>query len=386
MPYSRREFLTTAGAAAASLMAPALAGAAPRRRPNILFILMDDMGWMDCTPYGSRFYETPNLERLARRSLLFTDAYAANPLCSPTRASILTGKYPARLGITTPVGHLPPLPPDAPLYPKEAPPWRKVLYPESRRHLPLEEHTIAEALREAGYRTGFVGKWHLGLPEEYWPGAQGFEVNLGGGGYPAPPDFFSPYGIKSLPDGPAGEYITDRLTDEAIRFMETHHAEPFFLCLWHYAVHSAWGYKPEMAKAFLEKRDPRGKQSNAVMAAMLKSADEGIGRVLDTLDSLGLTRDTVIVFASDNGGLTHTRADMRRVPPDDGENLRPGPRMLREYWRLVRDMPPTNNEPLRGGKATVFEGGTRVPLLISWPGVAPARAPGSEVGRWGINK
>ena len=164
MPYSRREFLTTAGAAAASLMAPALAGAAPRRRPNILFILMDDMGWMDCTPYGSRFYETPNLERLARRSLLFTDAYAANPLCSPTRASILTGKYPARLGITTPVGHLPPLPPDAPLYPKEAPPWRKVLYPESRRHLPLEEHTIAEALREAGYRTGFVVKWHLGLP------------------------------------------------------------------------------------------------------------------------------------------------------------------------------------------------------------------------------
>ncbi len=177
---SRREFIRAAGFSAAWLLAPRFlpARGVSKRRPNIVFILADDMGWMDSTVYGSRYYRTPNLERLARRGMLFTEAYAASPLCSPTRASIMTGKYPARLGITTPACHLPPRPKDAPILAERARPSMKMICPESRRFLPLEEYTIGEAFKDAGYATGFIGKWHLGLAAQYHPGAQGFDFDL----------------------------------------------------------------------------------------------------------------------------------------------------------------------------------------------------------------
>ena len=349
---TRRRFLRTIGLAAASAATVGCratrAARLTARRPNIIFFLADDLGWMDSTVYGSRYYETPNIERLAKRGMLFTDAYAANPLCSPTRASIMTGKYPARLGITTPAGHLPPL--DEPLMPGTAAPGRKVICPRSRRFLPPEEVTLGEAFRDAGYRTGFFGKWHLGLRPEHWPEAQGFEVSFHGAPDPGPPSYFSPYRFRAgtVTDGPKGEYITDRLTDEALRYVERHKAEPFFLCFWHWAVHAPFQAKEALVEKYRDKTDPRGKQGCAVMAGMIRSLDESLGRLLEGLDRLGIADDTVILFFSDNGG---------------------------NMYNVVEGRPPTNNAPLRGGKATIYEGGTREPCVVVWPGVVK---PGSR--------
>jgi len=311
------------------------------------------MGWMDSTVYGSRYYRTPHLERLAARGMMFTDAYAANPLCSPTRASIMTGKYPCRLGITMPAGHLP-AQPDVPLLGKTAPTWHKMVCPRARRFLPLGEYTVAEAFRDAGYATAFIGKWHLGHAT-WWPKKQGFDVNIAGGHYPGPPSYFSPYRIKTLTDGPRGEYITDRLTDEAVGYLRkaarADH-KPFMMCFWHYAVHAPFQGKAKLIRTYSKLKDPRGMQGCATMGAMLQSMDESLGRVLDTLDKTKLADNTIVIFFSDNGGNMYSRVEGR---------------------------PPTNNHPLRGGKGIIYEGGVREPCVVVWPGAVKPGSRSSEV-------
>jgi len=358
---SRREFmvgLASAGVGAALLGRPAAA----ERRPNVVVFLVDDLGWMDCTVYGSRYYETPNVERLAAASVRFTNAYSAAPLCTATRASIMTGKYPGRLHITGASGHMPERP--GPLLPAQGPPHQEILSPRCQGYLPLEEYTIAEAMRDAGYRTGFVGKWHLGHDEKYWPEHQGFDRNVGGGRWPGPPSYFSPYRISNLPDGPEGEYIADRLTDEALAFIDDAQGEPFFLCLWQYAVHAPYQCKDEYREYFEGKKDPRGAQDNAVMGAMVRSMDESLGRVLDKLEEQGLRDNTIILFSSDNGGNMYDRTAR------DGTNL--------GAW-APEGRTPTNNAPLRGGKGSVYEGGVRVPALVYWPGVVAPNTVSHEV-------
>ena len=200
-------------------------------KPNIIFFMVDDMGWMDSEVYGSEYYETPNINRLANMGMRFTRAYAANALCSPTRGSILTGSHPGRYGLTSAAGHLPPNP-NKNLEAKRGAPWMKVACPTSSSFMPLEEFTLPEALKTNGYTTAHIGKWHLGH-EEYWPEHQGFDINIGGGHHPGPPNFFSPYNISTLPDKKDKEYITDRITDEAITFIENHKDKPFYLNFWH---------------------------------------------------------------------------------------------------------------------------------------------------------
>jgi arylsulfatase A-like enzyme len=335
-------------------------------RPNIVVFLVDDMGWMDCGAYGSKYYETPNIDRFAARAMRFTDAYA-QPLCSPTRASLLTGKYSARHGITSATGHLPPQSPGHRFLPESAPATQALLLPQSKNYLDAGEYTLARALRAAGYRTGHIGKWHLGLTQPYWPEQHGFDVAFHCHPDPGPPGaYFSPYGVVpdgsptgktrvgTITDGPKGEYIVDRLAGEAVKFIETNRDRPFFLNLWNYGVHGPWGHKEEYTKAFATKTDPRGVQDNPIMASMLKSVDECFGRVIDTLDRLGLAENTIIVFCSDNGGNVHS---------------------------IVGGRPATSNHPLRAGKGTLYEGGTRVPLMWAWAGkIRPGTTSEAVVG------
>jgi arylsulfatase A-like enzyme len=352
-------------------------------KPNIVLFLVDDMGWMDSTPYGSKYYETPSMERLSRESMRFTNAYA-HPLCSPTRASILSGQYPSRHGVTSATGHQPPKPGGQARYPKSAPPTKPLVYAASRNHLDPGLITLPEVLREAGYRTGHFGKWHLGLNQENWPEKHGFEVAFHAQPSPGPPasNYFSPYGVQetgapsnrrpvgTITDGPEGEYITDRLTDEALSFIETNSKKPFFLNLWHYGVHGPWGHKESYTAKFAKKTDPRGMQRNPVMASMLKSIDESLGRVLDKLDKLGLAENTIFIFYSDNGGNTHSnRDDTGRF----GNLLKNRVPWALSYRKWAGKEYPTNNAPLREGKGRIYEGGQRVPLMVRWPGhIKPA--------------
>ena len=324
------------------------AGVSAPVQPNVIFFLVDDMGWADSSVYGSAFYRTPAMERLAKSSVRFTNAYSASPLCSPSRASIMSGQYPARHGMTSALGHLPVAEndPDYQIEKLMTSPDR--IYPASRKVLAVEQYTLAEAFRDAGYRTGFVGKWHMGHAPEYWPDQQGFEFTFKGTPDSGPPSYFSPYRFRmgNVTDGPKGEYITDRATKEALAYIHNGDKRPFFLCLWHWAVHKPFQGKEELIEYYRNHPDPKEKQLSPTMAAMLHSMDESLGILLDDLERTGLDQNTIILFTSDNGGLSNNP-----VEADGG-------------------VPATDNFPLRKGKASLFEGGSRVPAMVRWPGVA----------------
>lgn len=353
MACSRRQFLTNMGWGAAALGAlPFGARAQTRRRPpNVLFILADDLGWRDTGVYGSTYYRTPNIDRLAGRGMLFTEAYAANPLCSPTRASILTGQYPGRLRLTTPAGHLKQEVLD-PKLPESAGSQHKAVTPGTRTRLPNEYVTYAEVLKQAGYTTGFMGKWHLGR-DPYLPDNQGFDVVVGGREHPGPPGgYFAPWPCPTLPVRPEGTHICDTLTDEALSFLAANKDRPFLLNLWYYDVHAPFQGKEALIAEYRRRINPKDPQRCPTMGAMIEVMDQNIGRVLDQLDRLGLTNDTIIIFTSDNGG---------------------------NMYNTVDDTTPTNNAPLRNGKGNIYEGGVRVPLLAIWPGVVRPKSSSREI-------
>lgn len=361
------------------------------RAPNVVLFLVDDMGWMDSEPYGSRYYETPNMSKLAKQSMRFTNAYAT-PLCSPTRASILTGQYTSRHGITSATGHRPPQAEDFEFLPKAASPNQKLRMPVSKNYLEPNQYTLAEALRDAGYRTGHFGKWHLGLTAPHRPDKQGFETVWHCAPDPGPPSYFSPYGVTptgkptaqhrvgNITDGPDGEHITDRLTSEAIQFMEAHRSEPFFLNLWHYSVHGPWQHKEQYTAEFAKKQDPRKEQRNPVMASMLRNVDESLGRILQKLDELKLADNTLFIFYSDNGGNAHSWSsdDPKLKKITDKHPLY---KTINSYRKWAGGEPPTNNAPLREGKGRIYEGGQRVPLMVRWPGhIQPGTTSDAIVG------
>ncbi|MBX7210687.1 MAG: sulfatase [Verrucomicrobiaceae bacterium] len=352
-------------------------------KPNVILFLVDDMGWMDCGAYGSQYYETPRMDAFAKKAMRFTNAYA-QPLCSPTRCSLLTGKYSARHGITSATGHKPPQPADFKFLPDKAASNQPMLTPESKNYMEPSEYTLAEVLHDAGYRTAHIGKWHLGLTQPHWPEQQGFDVAFHCHPDPGPPgNYFSPYAVKpdgepkgqqrvgTITDGPAGEYIVDRLADEAVKFINSSKAkgQPFFLNLWNYGVHGPWGHKLEYTKLFMNKKDPRGVQGNPIMASMLRSVDECFGRILDELDKLGIADNTIVIFNSDNGGNTHSNLESdpkqkRKAAKKSSDDEGP----TNDWQKWAGNQPPTINTPLRDGKGTLYEGGTRVPLMWRWPG------------------
>lgn len=306
---------------------------AEERPPNVVFLLIDDMGGTDAGCYGSKFYETPNIDRLAKDGMKFTQAYSACTVCSPSRAAVLTGKSPARLHITDWIaGH--------------NRPFARLSIPDWTKHLPEEEETLAERLKTRGYATASIGKWHLG-GAEHSPEKHGFDLNVGGTEQGQPPSYFSPYRIATLPDGPKNEFLSDRLTTEAIGFIEKNKDKPFFVYLPHYAVHTPLMGKPEVVAKYQAKK-AEGGHGNPVYAALVESVDDSVGRLRAALEKLGLAQNTIFIFTSDNGGLSGTV---------NAQGWKPGP---------------TDNSPSRLGKGSAYDGGVHVPLLVVWPEVVEA--------------
>lgn len=320
-------------------------------KPNFVFLLVDDLGWADvkCN-FPDTFYETPNIDRMAENGVRFINAYSANPVSSPTRSALMTGKHPNKTGITDWI-------------PGDDPKNRLLLGPKDNHELALEEVTIAEKLKEKGYKTCFVGKWHLG-DKGHYPEDQGFDINFGGHEAGQPPaGYFSPYKNPKLNDGPEGEYLTDRLADESIKFINENKKEPFFLYLAFYTVHTPIQASKEFIEKFEKKRQDLGidsipykhegegwtklVQENAAFASMVASMDKNVGRVLEELKELGLDKHTWVIFTSDNGGFSTRK----------------------------KEGAPGSNGPLRAGKGFCYEGGIRVPLVITGPEVAsPGRS------------
>lgn len=321
------------------------------RRPNIILIVIDDLGWRDLSCYGSTFYESPRIDELASGGLRYSNAYASSPVCSPSRASLMSGKTPARVGVTQWIGGF------------GVGTLKDVPY---LRELPENEYSLARALRDGGYQTWHVGKWHLG-PERCWPERHGFDVNIGGAEMGYPPSYYSPYDNPRLPDGPAGEYLTDRLTDEAIALIRAAGDAPFFLNLWHFAVHTPIDAPADLVERFTAKARDQGldieayedgepipvwhqagkhvrrrtTQSDPRYAAMIANLDWNIGRLIDTLREEQIIDDTLVIFTSDNGGLATAEGS------------------------------PTTNAPLAEGKGWMEDGGVRVPFIVHWPKEVP---------------
>lgn len=315
---------------------------AKRAKPNIITILVDDMGYADIGANGSTYYETPNIDALAANGIRFTNAYAAAAICSPTRAALMTGKYPARIGITdwiladfqggkvvndqNPVDYV-------------STKSKPLSCPPNPLFMELKEVTIAERLKQNGYTTCHLGKWHLG-PEKWYPTQQGFDYNIGGSDLGQPPSYFDPYenynkdsvkyNIATLAPRKQGEYLTDRLGDELINFITQHKDKPFFVNCASYAVHTPLEGKKELVEKYKQKK--AGEQNNPVYAAMIESLDQNVGKLVKALDSLHLLENTIIIFTSDNGGL----------------------------------LPVTNNLGLRSGKGYPYEGGIKIPLIVYW--------------------
>lgn len=345
-----------------AILAGILTGLLPAATPppNVIVVLVDDLGWIDLGCQGSDFYRTPNIDRLAATGMRFTDGYASCAVCSPTRAALMTGRSPARLGITDWIrGEFQlsarqwPNIRDRFGYHRTATADRELLTPVNELQLPHSEITLAELLKPIGYASAFIGKWHLG-GRGHLPVDQGFDENYGGWDYGQPPSYFDPFverprlpmGIPTLAPRQPGEYLTDREADEAVGFIERNKDRPFLLYLSHYAVHTPIQAKKDLITRYEALRDGQG-QDDAVYAAMVHSVDDAMGRLLETLDRTGLTDRTLIVFTGDNGGLD-------------------------------RQGRPTENAPLRSGKGYAYEGGLRTPWIVRWPGVTEAGAVSSE--------